>query len=251
MNYIDTHCHIYSSSCEDIDLTVNEALESNVKKMVNCSENIQTSKEIIELSKKYKNVLYPTVGIHPEYADSLSDNYLVELESLIKNNKIIAIGEIGLDYYYTKENKEAQIRLFENQLKLAEKYNLPVIIHLRDATKDTIDTLKKYNVKGIIHSFTGSYETAIEYIKMGFYLGINGVITFKNSNLKDTIKKLGIDHIVLETDSPFLSPHPFRGKTNAPKNIPVIAEFISDFLGISIDQVQITTTNNATHIFDI
>lgn len=251
MYYIDTHCHIYKGACDNIDQTVLNALNNNVGKMINCSEDLDTSREIIELSKQYKDVLYPTVGIHPEYADETSNIDIEEMEEIIKSNKVYAIGEIGLDYYYTKENRIEQIELFKAQLYLAQKYNLPVIIHSREATKDTIDILSMFNVKGIIHSFSGSYETAQEYIKMGFLLGINGVVTFKNSNLKDVVGRINLDNLVLETDSPFLAPHPLRGTVNSPQNIPIISDYLAELFGVSSDTIMSKTTQNALRLFDI
>ena len=251
MYYIDTHCHIYSSSCEDIEKCIKESKENNVLKMINNSENIEVSKEVIELSHKYEGKLFPAIGVHPEYAKEVEENYLEILEDFIKKEKVVAIGEIGLDYYYTKENKESQLKIFNEQLALAEKYNLPVIIHSREATKDTIDILKKYKVRGTIHSFSGSYETACIYIKMGFKLGINGVVTFKNSNLKDVVRKLSIDDILIETDSPFLSPHPYRGTTNSPKNIPVIGSYLAELFDVKDTEIMEKTTKNACQLFDI
>lgn len=172
-----------------------------------------------------------------------------KLEKLLLNNKIVGIGEIGLDYHYSTENKEKQKELFEKQLNLAEKYNLPVVIHTREATNDTITILKKYKVKGIIHCFSGSYETACQYIKMGYLLGIGGVITFKNCHLKDTVKQLNLENIVLETDSPYLSPVPYRGKINTSKNIPIIAEFIANELNLDINIIANKTTKNAMSLF--
>jgi len=251
MYYIDTHCHIYKGACENIEQTIRNSLNNNVKKMINCSEDLETSKEIIELSKKFDSILYPTIGIHPEYVDETTNIDIEKMEEIIKNNKVVAIGEIGLDYYYTKENRNEQIELFKAQLYLAQKYNLPVIIHSREATKDTIDILSLFNVKGVIHSFSGSYETAQEYIKMGFFLGINGVVTFKNSNLKDVVGKISLDNIILETDSPFLAPHPFRGTINSPQNIPIIANFLADLYGVSEEVLMFKTTENAIRLFDI
>lgn len=251
MYYIDSHCHIYKGACEDIDNVIKTAVNDGVKKMINCSENIKTSTEIIKLSKKYKGILYSAVGIHPEYTDETDEKDLLKMEEIIKENKVTAIGEIGLDYHFTKENKVQQIELFKKQLFLAEKYNLPVIIHSRDATNDTIEILKKFNVTGVIHSFSGSYEVAQEYIKLGFFLGINGVVTFKNSKLKDVLEKLKLDNIILETDSPFLSPHPYRGKINSPKNIVVIGNFLANLLNISDEDVMEITTRNVEAIFDI
>ena len=194
--------------------------------------------------------MYGAIGIHPEHVDNYTKEDLEFIEKNLKNEKIIAIGEIGLDYHYTKENKKEQIELFEQQLKLAEKYNKPVIVHSREATKDTIDTLKKYQVKGVIHSFSGSYETACIYIKMGFLLGVNGVITFKNSNIKEVYKSISLHNIVLETDSPYLAPTPYRGKKNEPANILVIAEFLASLYGVSLSYLSEVTNENISRIFD-
>lgn len=248
--FIDTHCHIYKKSCKNIEKTIKESLKNNVKKLINCSENIESTLEILDLSKTYPEIIYPTIGIHPEYAVSTNLNVINEMENLIKANNFVAVGEIGLDYYYSDEHKVKQQDLFRKQLFLAEKYKLPVLIHSRDATRDMINILKEYEVKGIIHSFCENKEIAKEYIEMGFLLGINGVLTFKNSELKKEINEISINHIVLETDSPFLSPHPYRGKVNTPANIPVIAEFLAETLNISLEQVMKTTTLNALQLFD-
>ena len=203
-----------------------------------------------ELSSKYDGMFF-TLGLHP------SEN-LYELENIIKlikenlnNTKFVGIGEIGLDYYWNNENKEEQLKVFEKQLCIAEKYKLPVIVHSREATKDTIDLLRKYNLKGIIHCFNGSVETAQEYIKMGFKLGINGVVTFKNCKLIDVIKEVGVNNIVFETDSPYLTPVPDRGKQNNPSYINVIAKYISENLNISISDLENITNKNVSNIFDI
>ena len=163
----------------------------------------------------------------------------------------MGVGEIGLDYHYTKDNREAQIALFEQQLALAEKNNLPVVIHSRDATEDTINTLKKYKVKGVIHCFSGSLEVAEIYIRMGFKLGFGGVVTFSNSNLYKVVEKIGLPNIVLETDSPYLAPVPYRGKQNSSKYVPVIAQKIADILGLSLEEVASVTTSNACELFDL
>lgn len=167
------------------------------------------------------------------------------------NKKVVAVGEIGLDYYYGKEDKDLQIKVFREFLKLAEMYDKPVVIHSRDAVMDTINILKEYNVKGIIHCFSGSLEVANIYIKMGFYLGIGGVLTFKNSKLYEVVKNISIDNLVLETDSPFLSPEPYRGKPNESKNIPIIGECLSKHLGISLEEVMNKTTSNAKNIYKL
>lgn len=248
--FIDSHAHLLNEFYDNVDDVIENAIKNGIKKIINCADNIETSKEVLELAEKYKNI-YPAIGIHPENAKE-DINKLDILELLIKKNKAIAIGEIGLDYYYGKETKNEQLEVFNKQLKLAEKYNMPVIIHSREATKDTLDTLKKYKVKGIMHCFSGSIETAKEYIKMGYKLGINGIVTFKNSkNIKEVVKTIGIKHFVLETDCPFLTPEPFRKYKNEPKYILEIAKYLSIFLDIDLKQIKKITTKNVTSIFDI
>lgn len=241
--FVDTHCHIYSEYYDDIDNILSISKSNNISYYINNGCDHKSNKEIIELIDKYPN-MYGAIGIHPESVLDYKMEDLKFIEDNLNNTKIIAIGEIGLDYHYGKETKEEQIKLLEYQLKLAEKYNLPVIIHSRDATQDTIDILKKYNVKGTIHSFSGSLEVANIYIKMGYLLGINGVVTFKNSNLKDTLKQIDVTNIVLETDSPYLTPEPFRGKQNNPSHIIDIAKFVKDIYGISLDELS-TITNES------
>jgi TatD DNase family protein len=235
---------------DNIPLEIEESISKGVNKFINIGCDINSLKEVIELSKKYKN-MYCAIGIHPNEINTANDQHFCLLKKYIKHPKVVAIGEIGLDYHYDKNQSEEQIKWFEKQLHLAEYENMPVIIHSRDATKDTIDILKKYQLKGIIHSFSGSYETAKEYIKMGYLLGINGVITFKNSNLKEVIKKVSLEYIVLETDAPYLTPEPYRGKINHPKHIKEIAEFISDLKGISAKELGEITNKNLRRIFDI
>ena len=248
--FCDTHCHLYKEYYDDLDQVLNESKDNDVVKYISDGCDMETNKEMLELSSKYDNV-YVTLGIHPENVDDYKEEDIKFIEDNLSNKKVVAIGEIGLDYYYTKDNKDKQKELFEKQLKLAEKYNIPVIIHSREATQDTIDTLKKYNVRGVIHSFTGSLEVAKIYIKMGFLLGVNGVITFKNSNVKDVIKEVGLHNIILETDSPYLTPHPYRGKQNSPKHIKDIAEFVSNLYEISLEDVSKITNENIVRIFDI
>lgn len=248
--FTDTHCHILSEYYEDIDEVLNKAKSVNISRIINNGCDHKSNLEVLELIEKYKN-MYGAIGIHPEVVDTYQESDLKFIEANINNPKIVAIGEIGLDYHYTKENKEAQIKLFEAQLALAEKYHIPVIVHSREATEDTINTLKKFKVTGVIHSFSGSLETAKIYIKMGFLLGINGVITFKNSKLKDTIKDIDLNNIILETDSPYLAPTPHRGEKNEPANVSLIAEFISELKDINLSQVSIITNENIKRIFDI
>ena len=246
---IDTHAHIIKEYYEDIDSLVRDLQEKNVINVINCSTSIEDAKEIIELSKKTNNFLLPALGIHPEIVNDFDK--IDELEELIKNNKIVAIGEIGLDYYWNKENKEEQKKCFNKLLDLAEKYNLPVLIHTREYIQETFDILKTRNLKGIIHCYSGSYEMAKEFIKLGYKLGIGGVLTFKNSKLYEVIEKIDLEHIMLETDSPYLTPEPYRGKQNNPYNIYFVAKRIAEIKNIEIEEVIKETTKNATQLFDI
>ncbi len=248
--FIDTHCHLSSSDYDNIDLVINENREVGMEKIIVSACDKKDFEEAFLLSKKYKDV-FLTIGYHPEYVDDIVPADIAELDVLLKEEKVVGVGEIGLDYHYTKDNREAQIALFEQQLALAEKNNLPVVIHSRDATEDTINTLKKYKVKGVIHCFSGSLEVAEIYIRMGFKLGIGGVVTFSNSNLYKVVEKIGLSNIVLETDSPYLAPVPYRGKQNSSKYVPVIAQKIADILGLSLEEVASVTTSNACELFDL
>lgn len=250
---IDSHAHILGEYYDDIKAVIEDAKNNNVMKIINCATSINDMDEIVKVSND--NDLNYALGIHPEEADKLDEVLKQKLEGYIVKNisdrKFIAIGEIGLDYYYTKETKDKQLELFDFQLSLAEKYKKPVIVHSREATLDTINLLKKHNVKGVIHCFSGSYETAYEYIRLGFMLGIGGVITFKNCNLKDYIDKIGVENIVLETDSPFMTPEPYRKNKNEPKYVLETAKFISNLMNIPLEELEEITTKNCNKIFDI
>ncbi len=245
--FIDTHCHIKK---DEANLYVSNAVDANVQILINASEDLASSLENISISEEFSNV-YACVGVHPNNVQGFNEESLKDFELLIKKKQVKAIGEIGLDYYYTKEDRELQIKVFRTFLKMAEENNLPVVIHSREATQDTINILKEYKVTGVIHCFSGSLETAKEYIKMGFSLGVGGVLTFKNSRLFEVIKDIPLEYIVLETDSPFLTPEPYRKYKNESKYIPVIAESLANFKGVSVKEVMEVTTKNARRIFDI
>lgn len=249
--FIDTHCHLENKYYDDINVVINNAIDAGVNKLIisGCDKN--GILEGLEYLKKYKN-LYMTVGFHPEFCEVVDDKDLEWLEDIVKKNKkIVGIGEMGLDYYYTKDNKEKQIDLFKKQLDIAKRLNMPVVIHSRDAFNDTYNLLKEIEVAGVIHCFTSNIENAKKYISLGFKLGIGGVLTFKNSNLKDVIRDIDLKYLVLETDSPYLSPEPFRGKLNEPKNIPLIAEKIALIKKIELNEVANITSDNAMKVFDL
>jgi len=249
--YIDTHCHISKEDYSDIDLLVKENIEDNVNKVIVSGCTKESIIETLELIDKYDN-LYATIGYHPSEVNTTTDEDLVLLEEQLKHKKVVGVGEIGLDYHYGKEDIDKQKELFRKQLSIAERNNLPVVIHSRDATQDTINILKEYpNVVGDIHCFSGSLETARIYINMGYYLGIGGVVTFKNSNLGDVVKEIGLDKILLETDAPYLAPEPYRGKINSSKYIPIIAKRIAEILDKDVEEVAEITSNNANILFDL
>ena len=247
---IDTHCHVLNEEMDNYIDIIEECKNKDISMIINGYDN-KSNKEIIDLADKYDNV-YAAIGLNYDQIDYFTDKDLEELEELIKSNKIIAIGEIGLDYYWTKDNKDKQIYFFEKQLELAEKYNLPVIVHSRKASEDSLNIIKKYKVKGSMHCFAGSIETAKEFIKLGFKIGVDGPITYPN-NVKgiELIKELPIESLLLETDSPYLTPEPNRGKQNSPLNLIYIAEKVADIKEISTDEVIDKTTNNAKELFNI
>lgn len=249
--FTDTHCHIYKEYYEDIDEIVNKIKDSGINRVINNGCDDKSNKEVISMLPKYSGFMYGALGIHPESVDEYTESDMKFVEDHINDEGIIAIGEIGLDYHWTKENKDKQIELFDRQLSLAEKVNKPVIIHSRDATLDTIEVLKKHHVRGVMHAFNGSYETASIYIKMGLLLGVGGVITFKNCNLKDVIEKIDLSNIVLETDSPYLTPTPYRGERNDSSHIMDIAKFVSELKGVSMDELSKETNGNIKRCFDI
>ena len=249
--FIDTHLHIGDSFGVNPDLYVKNAKEANVKLLIASF----CEKDDIMLSTKFVenyDSLYASIGYHPEVANKIVDYDFEILEKMVKNNpKIIAIGEIGLDYYWNKDNKQKQIDVFRKQLEIAEKLNVPVVIHSRDSIGETYEILSEYKVRGVIHCFSGSLEMAKKFIDLGFILGIGGVLTFKNSKLSSVIKEVSLENIVLETDSPYLAPEPNRGKINESSNIPYIAEKIASIKNISLEKVAEITTKNAIILFDL
>lgn len=249
--FIDTHCHISSEFYDDIDMVMEENRKNKIEKIIisGCSKGeIESS---IFYINKYSDA-YATIGYHPDQVNIVNEDDIENLKKIInENSKIIGIGEIGLDYHYGLDDRLKQIDLFEKQLCLADELSLPVVIHSRDATKDTIEILKRHSLKGIIHCFSGSLEIANIYISLGYKLGIGGVVTFKNSKLPKVIEKLSLDDIVLETDSPYLSPEPFRGTTNSSKNIPFIAEKISQIKNVELEEVSMKTKENTYKLFDL
>lgn len=250
---IDTHCHFNDEAYfNDLDLVINKALDNDVKKLIIVGFDNQTIERAIKITNDYE-CCYLAIGYHPEVANDINEEDLIKLEELIIKNKPVAIGEIGLDYYWVKDNKDKQKWLFRKQIELAKKYNLPIIIHSRDAIADTLEIVKEFDgIKGVMHAYSGSLEMAKEFIKKGFYLGIGGVITFNNAKvLKEVVMNIDLSKILLETDCPYLTPVPFRGKRNESSYIPLIAKKIAEIKEISIEEVSNITDENVKTLFNI
>jgi len=250
---IDSHCHLdFEDFDNDRDNIIKTALEAGVFKIINPCSNYQSNLKVVELSKRYDNY-YFSVGLHPDEVSKLNGNELNEIEKLISNEKCVAIGEIGLDYHYPDFDKQKQKELFIAQLELAKKYNKPVIIHNRDSVSDIYDILKDYNLKGVIHCYSENVEWAQKFLDLGFYISFTGIITFKNVNpeLLEVVKFVPIDRILIETDAPFLTPVPFRGKLNKPEYVEYVALEIANLKGITFGEVVKATDVNCKKLFNI
>lgn len=252
MKIFDTHAHYDDDAFdEDRDELFIAMHENNVEYIINQGINVKTSKFAISLAEKYPYV-YAAVGIHPEDVSSLDD--INEIKKLATHKKVVAIGEIGLDYHYDNTNKELQQKYFKNQLELANEMNLPVVIHDRDAHKDTLDTLKsiKINNAGVVHCFSGSVEMAKELIKLGYYLGFDGPITFKNAKTAlEVLEYIPLDRILIETDAPYLTPTPFRGKRNNSMYLVHVINKIAEIKNLPPEEISNITMNNAKTLFKI
>lgn len=248
--FIDTHCHLFNEYYNDIEDIKKKCKNNNIKRIIVSGVDMKSNKEVLELVRKY-DIVYGSIGFHPTELKEFSYNDLDWLEEHINDDKIVAIGEIGLDYHYNDTDKEKQIDVLKKQLEMAKKHNKPIIFHSRDAIRDTYDILKEYKLRGSIHCYSGSVEMAREFIKLGYMIGVGGVVTYKNSKtIKDVVKEIPLTYILLETDSPYLSPVPYRGTKNDPSNIPFIAEVIADIKNTSILEVSRVSTANAEGLFD-
>ena len=251
---IDTHAHLQDEKYENAEAIINNALKSGVEQIVCASANLKTSKQAINLAEDY-DCVFATVGVHPEDAGEWNGNTAKEVEKLAHCNKVVAIGEIGLDYYEFC-SREQQKQAFIDQIKLANKLSLPVVVHTRDATQDTMQILKEnmHLLKcGVcIHCFSMSVEILKEVISYGFVISLGGAITFKNARgLLDIVKACPIENLMLETDSPYMSPEPFRGRRNEPKNVEFVAQKIAELKNMKLSDVALQTTINAKKFFKL
>lgn len=252
LKIIDTHVHYDDDAFdEDRHELINSILNDNVKGFITIGTSIEKSLKSIEIAEKYSQA-YASIGVHPEDCNDLQKDYIDKLRQMSKNNKVVAIGEIGLDYHYDGYNKKTQMKCFTEQLELASELNLPVIIHSRDATQDTIDILNAYKPKGVMHCFSGSLETAQKILELGMMISFTGVITFKNAKKAiEVCSAIPIDRLMLETDSPYMTPVPHRGKRNNSNYIIHIAEKIAEIKNIPVNEVIEICNKNAISFFGL
>ena len=245
---IDTHAHFNDPKFDGYREELLNSLPSlGVEKIINCGCSDITSLDCIALAEKYPHI-YAAVGYHP--CSVTGDINILAIEKMLSHEKVVAVGEIGLDYYWDKTYITEQNAAFRLQLELAKKHDMPVIIHDRDAHANTMEIIREYRPKGVFHCFSGSVETARELVKMGMYIGIGGVLTFKNSRkLKEVAADIPLEYILLETDAPYLSPEPKRGKTNNSSLIIYVAEALAEIKGISVEEVLSVTRKNAMNLF--
>lgn len=252
--FIDTHAHLYLEHFKaDMDAIIDSCKAQGVHRIY--LPNIERSSipSMMELAEQMPDLFYPMIGLHP---CSVKVNFMDELaymESLLNSQTYTAIGEIGIDLFWDKSMQQEQEIAFKIQIEWARTHNIPFVIHSRESLDETIRIVQETqdgSLKGIFHCFTGDVKQARKIIDLGFYLGIGGVLTFKNSGLKEVIKEIGLGHLVLETDAPYLAPVPHRGKRNQSDYIPIIAKFLADQLGVSLEEVEMKTTSNALKVFE-
>ena len=247
---IDTHAHL--DMLENPDLAIKEAKDAGVKEIIIPSASEDSFDKILELCHKY-NDIYALLGVHPEDCEKFSDSTAKKIIELAKDKKVVGIGEIGLDYHYTKENKEIQKRVFNTQIEIAKMLDLPIVVHDREAHGDVLNILKEQKVKKVLlHCYSGSVEFMRECTSLGYKIALGGVVTFKNAKEpKEVAREVNLSDLMLETDCPYLAPHPFRGSENSPKYIGFVAKEIANLRNISYDSVVIETSKNAKEFFNL
>lgn len=250
----DSHAHYDDERFdEDREIIIEELRENGVVGVLNCGSSYEGTEKSLKLANE-NDFFYAAVGIHPEFADEFDDNIYMKIKDMAENKNVKAIGEIGLDYYWEENpSREVQIKVMEKQMKLAEELNLPVVIHDREAHGDVLEVIKKFpNVNGVIHSFSGSPEFARECLKEGYYIGFTGVVTFKNAKkIKEVAKMVPIQRILVETDCPYMTPTPFRGKRNRSDYIKYIIDTIAELRGVSYKEIEEASLENTRNLFSI
>lgn len=250
IHFIETHSHL-DIARREVGEIVEDAFKKGVIKIITIGTDLESSRKNLFYAGEFKNV-YTAVGFHPHESKKMTNEEFCKLEKILSRNKVVAVGEIGLDYFYQYSSKEVQEKVFKEQINLAKKYSLPIIIHDRDAHEDTMRILgeRAEGMKVILHCFSGDLDMAKWCIQKGFYFGIGGVVTFKNSQkLNKIVQEIPLERILLETDSPFLTPCPFRGKPNEPQYIPLIAGKIAELKKKEILEIAEVTTDNAYQVF--
>ncbi|MDR1757753.1 MAG: TatD family hydrolase [Bacteroidales bacterium] len=254
--YIDTHAHLYRTYYpDDLEKVVQRAIAADVQRVIMPCVTASNMAELFEVQEKFSEYIFPLAGLHP--TEVKQETYQEELDTLfsyLQDSRVVGVGECGIDLYHDKETLLAQQDAFQQQLTWARDFNLPLSLHVRNAYNETIAILNNFRsarLKGVMHCFSGGIQEARWAVEYGLFLGIGGVITFKNNQLQNIVKEIGIDHLVLETDAPFLAPVPYRGKTNESAYIPLIAEKIAAIFNLSVNDVMQITTNNALSIFNI
>ena len=253
MILIDTHAHLYYDSMHDrLDDVIGDAAENHVHKIVCIGTDVASSKQSVDIANQYEGV-YAAVGVHPHDSNDVDGNYIKELEHLASSSKkVVAIGEIGIDHYRNLSPPDVQRKVMIEQMELANSLNLPIIFHNRDADDEIFNVLKEHSFnRALSHCFSSDIVFAKQLVDLNILLSFSGNVTFKNSSNHSAAENIGLDNFVLETDCPFLSPHPFRGKPNEPKRVRDIALYLSDFLEIPLEKIAQETTNNAMNFFNI
>ncbi len=251
---IDSHAHLDDERFDlDREYIIENLQKNGIELVVNIGADIHSSKASVELAEKYKNI-YAVVGVHPHEVKDMNENSLAEIEKLAKNKKVLAIGEIGLDYHYDNSPRDIQRKRFREQIHLAKKLNLPIVVHSREADADILQILKEESqeLRAIIHCFSSDRAQLKEYLELGFYIAIGGPVTFKKTDeLKEVVKVVPLDKLLLETDAPYLAPTPYRGKRNEPMFVKETAKLIAELRGITLEDLTLQTNKNTKKIFNI
>ena len=244
--FIDTHCHLTDAYTDGADKIIKRAIEANVGIMICPTANPEDIESALDIANKYDNI-FCTIGIHPEYTNSDAKQYLTD--TVLNNPRVVGVGEIGLDYHYARETRDAQIKLFEQQLDIAKRYALPVAIHTRDAEADTADILTG-DILGVMHCFTSSWDLAKKMLDRGFFFSASGILTFKNADdIRETFAKIPNDRIVIETDAPYCAPVPYRGKTCEPAMVIETARVLAQIKNLQMDDLETILMQNVKQLY--
>jgi TatD DNase family protein len=255
MQFIDTHTHLYLPEFDtDRDEAVSRAISSGISKMLLPNIDLQSVEQVFSCVERYPGICYPMTGLHPTSVKTDYISQLAGLQHLVTNHKVIAVGEIGIDLYWDKTFLKEQMIAFRKQIAFAEDSGLPVVIHSRDAFPEVFTVLEEFKgktLKGVFHAFTGTIQDAERALKIGFMLGIGGIVTFKNSGLDKVVKEIGPGNLILETDSPYLAPAPHRGKRNESSYICIINKKLAEIFGKSEEEIAAITYSNSTRLFNL